>query len=202
MAQLAVSKVAIAYVMRELEKRFPPPPYQMWQARRMRDFFQRVMPFVEWKEFLVMRRVCKMWHDASLQNQNHWYEWLVFKGKPEGYKFAGEDHKFANCKATRLGKKCTDHRHYSGSTKIPKILKTVPLSKQVLQQVSKRAMRSMEVRLGKERDVMDKHADIAACARQCIARLSADIAVAQNVVDKHYSKRRRTHIELNISKPQ
>ncbi len=163
---------------------------------------QHVMSFVEWRSFLAMRLVCKLWHDASLQNQNHWYEWLIWKGKPEGYKFESRDHAHQRCKALMRGEKCRDHRHYTGSTKIPKILKTVPLSKQVLQQVSKRAMRSMEVRLGKERDTMEKHAQIAACARVCMEQLIANIAVAQNVVDKHYSKRRRTHIELNISKPQ
>lgn len=171
----------------------------MWQDARTRDFWGMVMDKVDWKDFLDMRSMCTMWYNASLKNQSHWYEWLQTYGKPGGFRYDLATHTRMGCAAFANGDLCKDHRHYMGIEKIPRILKTVPLSKQVLSQCAKRHQRELNKRLGNAMSERDKFEHLVIVNRRIMEDCTSELLLADALVAKHTSKRKRTHIEINIS---
>ncbi len=165
----------------------------------MRDFWGMVLEYLDFRDFLKLRRMCKRWYDLSLKHQRHWYEWLQTYGKPGGFRYDLATHTRAHCRVYENGEMCKDHRHYMGIEKIPRILKTVPLSKQVLQQCAKREQRKLNSEMGKAMTERDKHERMATHNRVLMEQCKQALLVVDKLVVKHASKRRKTHIEINIS---
>jgi hypothetical protein len=171
----------------------------MWQDPRLRDFWGLVMDYVHWHDFLRLRALCTMFYKKSMDNQCHWYFWLEHWGKPGGFRYNLATHVLPHCKAHERNELCKDHRHYRGIEKIPRILKTVPLSKQVLSQCAKRHQRELNAIMGKAMVERDKFELLVLAYRREMDDCKHKLLLADALVAKHASKRKRTHIEINIS---
>ncbi len=165
----------------------------------MRDFWQLVLDYVDWRDFLCMRLLCKRFAELSLKHQRHWYNWLCFHGKPGGFRYDLATHNKYGCRVFDSGELCKDHRHYSDIQPVPRILKTVPLSKQVLQQCAKREQRSLNALMGKAMRERDNFERLVSCNRQIMEDCKKKLTLVDELVVKHASKRKKTHIEINIS---
>jgi hypothetical protein len=170
-----------------------------WQHRAMRDFWGIVFDYVDFHDFLVLRSLCKLFWEHSMTNQRHWYNWLQRCGKPGGFRYELATHHKYNCKVYDSGGLCKDHRHYGDIQAVPLILKTVPLSKQVLGQCAKRNQRVLNATMGKAMQERDKFEQMAYIAKVTMEQTAQKLLLVDKLVEKHRSKRKKTHIEIGFS---
>ena len=160
---------------------------------------QTVQERLPWHVFLKSRLINKQWYTVSFLSIAHWYGWLQTKGK-QVFSFNRGDHDHRHCDEFDAGVQCVNHHHYAKVMYKPKLLKTVPLSTQVMQQILKKKQRHFQCKL--DREVAVK-IDIEQQMQQNKARMlhiAQEFDCLKKMQVTHAVKRRRTHIEPNISK--
>ena len=165
------------------------------QGGAFRGFVQQLMGKVRFKDFMNMRKVCKMWWEVSFYNQSKWYYWLRFYGEQDGWVYI--HHKKVTC---RYGSNCNIWAHHEQVQRKPKLLKTKPLHTQVflqgLRRRKKKAVRGFKY--------ADHYFEVSANnthfyreSRERYIKMNMETDKAIEEVDTHQRKR----IQLNISKP-
>ena len=159
-----------------------------------RDVVQRLYDYIgataTWRD---MRLVCKRWLHASYFNQKFWYNWLLEHGKTRVVKLEG--HNLFSCP-----KSCTNSYHYSTIVREPVILKTVPIHQQVLQAVARKQVKKLSRALDGAQKALDATRLALPVLERDFQRLKRDLAVADAIGETHAGVRKKTRIELNISK--
>jgi hypothetical protein len=167
-------------------------------SRKMdnRDVIGVVLGYLSWRDMLKARLINRQWWRCSLAVQHPWFLWLWEKGKIN-YR-AKNAHLPAACRSPQ---RCRNPLHYDLRKSRILILKTVPLSKQVLMQASKRAAKKIRREMTKA--VADKEMAelILGGIRGRFARLKreselADVVQTQNQTDRS----KRTKIDMSAFK--
>lgn len=141
-----------------------------------------------------MRLVCKRWLHASYLHQKFWYNWLLEHGKTVIVKLEGHNNMFS-CQSS-----CTNKYHYGTVVREPVILKTVPIHQQVLQMVARRQVKKLSRALDGAQKALDATRLALPVLERDFQRLKRDLAVADAIGETHAGVRKKTRIELNISK--
>lgn len=172
---------------------------QKMDKPELRGFVQKMLKCVSYDHFWNCRLVCKSWYEASKLVQDHWYNWLCLHGKQKML-FHAEFHLNWICGDFDSGRVCYNCKHYSHRARKPQLLKTVPLVNQVMRQMAKRKNKLLVKQL--EAHVLHKRELESSLAynRRHIDEKGRELNVLSDIEGVYQPKRKRTHIELNISK--
>ena len=163
-----------------------------------RDVVQRLYDYIDatatWRN---MRLVCTRWRDASYLNQKYWYAWLVANVKTKPTATSSQRHTDIWCLE---GLYCTKPWHYMHSQREPIILKTVPIHQQVLQKIARRKVKNLSRSLDAYQKALDEARASIPVLQRDFDRSKRDLEIADGIAEAHTGARKKTRIELNISK--
>ncbi len=165
-----------------------------------RDVTGLFMNIVSFEDFMRMRLVCRRWLQLSLDCQLQWYNWLKFNGPLQEWCYY--DHRDVKCKDPD---ECNINAHHWRKSRVPRLLKTVPLSIQVFQIATrKRERRFRRAVKYAEDNINAHHTAITVWQRSLITakvRLACGKAAAAEVQElRQRRKRKRIHISNDLLK--
>ena len=177
----------------------------------LRGFVGKVMKLVDFSTFLDMREVCRMWWKESENCRKQWLWWMKRYGEAESIKYKLKYHylngkqdnwgiPYNQCHALISGEPCGQASHHAKATRVPKILKTVPLHRQVMHQLIKRRYKRVKTRLGAAIREKEHAETLLSVARNEIALVTEQNTFIEHMRECYPPVRKKGRISLQISK--
>ncbi len=169
-----------------------------WGGKPLKDVIYQVMGYVDFGDFLAMRRVCTRWCIMSYKCDWQWMWWLDNYGATKGFVYSNH-YEHIVC---RNFPDCEIAAHYADRTPAPKVLKTVPLWQQVFTQVLRKTVKRLEKNFVRDTETKERCEQTAAELRERLQVLQPEIVQTQQdlklIIDMRGERKRR---KITISKP-